>query len=51
LGIAILEPSLPLWMMESWSGKEFYIKNFFNLFFKATSFERGAAFLVSKEFF
>uniref|UniRef100_A0A915NJP5 Major facilitator superfamily (MFS) profile domain-containing protein n=1 Tax=Meloidogyne floridensis TaxID=298350 RepID=A0A915NJP5_9BILA len=30
LGIAILEPSLPLWMMESWS---------------ATSFERGAAFL------
>jgi hypothetical protein len=31
LGIAMLEPSLPLWMMESWS---------------ATSFERGAAFLV-----
>uniref|UniRef100_A0A914DT09 Major facilitator superfamily (MFS) profile domain-containing protein n=1 Tax=Acrobeloides nanus TaxID=290746 RepID=A0A914DT09_9BILA len=30
LGIAMLEPSLPLWMMESW---------------KAGSFERGAAFL------
>ncbi|KAI1705552.1 major facilitator superfamily domain-containing protein [Ditylenchus destructor] len=30
LGIAMLEPSLPLWMMESWS---------------AGSFERGAAFL------
>uniref|UniRef100_A0A8R1Y2Q0 MFS domain-containing protein n=1 Tax=Onchocerca volvulus TaxID=6282 RepID=A0A8R1Y2Q0_ONCVO len=30
LGIAMLEPSLPLWMMESW---------------KASSFERGIAFL------
>jgi len=30
LGIAMLEPSLPLWMMESWA---------------AGSFERGAAFL------
>lgn len=30
LGIAMLEPSLPLWMMESWS---------------AGSIERGAAFL------
>lgn len=30
LGIAMLEPSLPLWMMESWG---------------AESFERGAAFL------
>lgn len=30
LGIAMLEPSLPLWMMETW---------------QAGSFERGAAFL------
>lgn len=30
LGIAMLEPSLPLWMMESWG---------------ANSLERGAAFL------
>jgi hypothetical protein len=52
LGIAMLEPSLPLWMMESWSGASFpFISTltFWHLpVFSASSFERGAAFLVRR---